>query len=637
MSAAIAFDRLAPRYDALWTNSVVGLQQRSAVWREIDKLFSPGDCILDAGCGTGQDAEHLAKRGVRVHAIDIAPGMIDATRRRVEAQGLWDHITTQVLSLEHLGRLNPANPFDGGLANFGVLSCMEDLAPVAASLARLVRPGGRVALCSMSRFCFWEVIWFLLGANPANALRRFREGGTPTSMGFPVFYPTAAQVNQAFAPYFRLTGKRGIGIFVPPSYVKAGPGLAGLLAALDRIVGTWPLARSMGDHQLLTFVRRESAVRASQYQRKAAAEFLERPATEKSAGLKQADRHGVSSARQAALLPGRAVLPKLRCPACGQASSGQTARESIPCPNCGFVLRNEDGIVRAILPARRKLYDRFMQEYSAIRKAEGRCSEKAAYYLALPYRDLSGRNSAQWAMRAKTFRHFVRHLLAREPQDILDLGAGNGWMSYRLAKQGHRPVAVDVRTDAQDGLGAAAHYFQRGLSFPRFEAEFDKLPFCAGQFDVVIFNASLHYSTDYRRTLQEAQRCLRPDGRVVVLDSPVYKRREHGERMREERHQQFAAQYGFRSDSIPSIEFLDEPLLRSLSRDLGLKWKIYRPWYGWQWHLRPWKARLLGRRPPSRFWILVGSTSAGGSSAFRTSDSSGGRRNPAGESTLTNA
>ena len=35
----------------------------------------------------------------------------------------------------------------------------------------------------------------------------------------------------------------------------------------------------------------------------------------------------------------------------------------------------------------------------------------------------------------------------------------------------------------------------------------------------------------------------------------MYKRREHGEMMREERHQQFERTYGFRSDTLPSIEY----------------------------------------------------------------------------------
>ena len=51
-------------------------------------------------------------------------------------------------------------------------------------------------------------------------------------------------------------------------------------------------------------------------------------------------------------------------------------------------------------------------------------------------------------------------------------------------------------------------------------------------------------------------------------------------------------------------------MLAELGRDLGISWKVYHPWYGWQWAMRPWKARWRGKRPPSNFWILAGRFSA---------------------------
>jgi SAM-dependent methyltransferase len=245
---------------------------------------------------------------------------------------------------------------------------------------------------------------------------------------------------------------------------------------------------------------------------------------------------------------------------------------------------------------------RFLADYGHIRAAEGRGSKDPAYYRALPYSDLTGANAEQWRIRARSFDYFAAHILPRRPCDILDLGAGNCWLSYRLAERNHRPVAVDIFTDPRDGLGAAVHYPVR---FPVVEADFDHLPFAGEKFDLAVFASSIHYSADYSRTLREARRCLRRGGCVVILDSPVYRKRAHGEMMRAERHAGFERQYGFRSDALASIEYFDRQMLASLARELSFCWEIHRPWYGWRWGLRPLRARIAGRRPPSRFWILV--------------------------------
>jgi SAM-dependent methyltransferase len=255
--------------------------------------------------------------------------------------------------------------------------------------------------------------------------------------------------------------------------------------------------------------------------------------------------------------------------------------------------------------ARRK----FLEQYALIRHAEGRGSEDRAYYTSLPWRDLTGRNTEQWKIRARSFDYLQRTVLTRaehragRPLRILDLGAGNGWMSYHLTLRGHLAVAVDIFTDERDGLGAT-HRFDR--TPPAVAAEFDRLPFADGTFDLVIFNSSFHYSSDYRRTLNEARRCLSGAGLLIIADSPVYRRAEHGERMRRERQSHFERTYGFRSEALGSVEYLDEETLAALSKELGIQWKRGRPWYGWRWALRPWRARLKAQRPPSQFLILSG-------------------------------
>ena len=156
--------------------------------------------------------------------------------------------------------------------------------------------------------------------------------------------------------------------------------------------------------------------------------------------------------------------------------------------------------------------------------------------------------------------------------------------------------------DDRDGLTAARHY---APSWPRLQAELDHLPLADSQADAAVFNASLHYSTDYLTTLREALRVLRPGGSLVILESPIYRKEESGRRMVAERHADFERRFGTRSEALPSIEYLTWERLDRLAEELGLRWSSIHTWYGWRWSMRPWIARLKRKREPSRFVILV--------------------------------
>jgi SAM-dependent methyltransferase len=280
------------------------------------------------------------------------------------------------------------------------------------------------------------------------------------------------------------------------------------------------------------------------------------------------------------------------------------------CPNCTTTTHYRDGIWRSLPPQRINHFNDFIAEYEFIRSAEGRGSRSSEYYLSLPFKDISGRNSDQWMIRARTFRTIEHKILVpltklnKRGLHILDLGAGNGWMSYRLALRGHLAIAVDLLTNDQDGLGAAIHYQERIRPlFPRVQAELDRLPFGSSVFDLVIFNASFHYSDNYERTFAEALRCTRPGGSIVIADTPWYAEEESGRRMVEEKHKHFSATYGFASDSISSLEYLTPNRLDRLQKLFEFEWSCIKPFYGFGWSLRPLRAKFAGRRPPSQFRI----------------------------------
>ncbi|MGB8643997.1 MAG: class I SAM-dependent methyltransferase, partial [Anaerolineae bacterium] len=270
-----------------------------------------------------------------------------------------------------------------------------------------------------------------------------------------------------------------------------------------------------------------------------------------------------------------------------------------------------DGIWRFLQPGRAQALERFMREYETIRAAESRGSQDPAYYRALPFADLTGRFTTDWQVRAKSYQALVNNLIVpleptRTPLRILDLGAGNSWLSYRLSKRGHTLAAIDLLVNAHDGLGARTRY---DVEFTSIQAEFDCLPLAGKQVDLAIFNSSFHYSTNYESTLSAVLPVLVPKGAVVILDTPIYSNADSGSHMVAEREAQFTQAYGFPSNAIASENYLTYDRLKVLGRNTGITWEMYKPYRGWRWAVRPWIARARHRREPAEFLLIIGRVS----------------------------
>ncbi len=305
-------------------------------------------------------------------------------------------------------------------------------------------------------------------------------------------------------------------------------------------------------------------------------------------------------------------LAFLACPVCRKSLTIGGARARCTC--CGQCYCCDDEIWRMLRAGRRQYFAQWIKQYEHVRQEEGRdYRDDPNVYLALPFAPASSSHGEEWAIRKASYRLMMARIVGRKSMLILDLGAGNCWLSYRLAQAGHEPVAVDLTINEFDGLGAARHYRSAldtlspsAGAFLRLQAEMDALPFVEATFDMVVFNASFHYSTDYAATLTEAMRVLTARGRVIIVDSPVYHDERSGRQMVREAHDHFERLYGFRSDSVPGLGYLTYEHVESLGGQLGIQWEHMVPWYGWRWFLKPWMARVTGRREPAQFGIWIG-------------------------------
>jgi SAM-dependent methyltransferase len=266
-----AFDRAAVAYDTDAANNLMMRWLRRESLRHLTRAFRADDTVLEIGCGTGVEAIALARRGVRVVATDASAVMVAVVEERLARNpGLSEMVTARVLPAEKLGDLlasyGPAS-FDGAYSSLGPLNCVEDVGAVAASLAQLVRPGGKLVVSLLNKYCLWETAWYLAARKPSLAFRRWRgyARGTAVPGGPPmdVFYWPVAHIERTFRQAgFGVTARRSLPWALPPTYaahvLKGRPRLFSALRRIER--GTarmWPFY-TLGDHVHLVFTKREA-------------------------------------------------------------------------------------------------------------------------------------------------------------------------------------------------------------------------------------------------------------------------------------------------------------------------------------------------------------------------------------------
>lgn len=311
----------------------------------------------------------------------------------------------------------------------------------------------------------------------------------------------------------------------------------------------------------------------------------------------------------------RPIRFSFACPLC-RGPLQRSATATYTCPRDDQHYSCVDGIWRFLPPSLTAEYRPFIAVYETVRRAEGWEHADPAYYQALPFTYGRQRFQEVWRIRVGSYRKLmaavVNPLAARlgRTLQVLDLGAGTGWLSYRLAQAGHESAAVDVVTNDWDGLGAWKKFAPHPLFVP-VQAAFDHAPFPDGEADLVIYNGAIHYARDYSTTLREALRLLRPDGQVVIMDSPFYRSDRSGEQMVREKEVEFAQAYGVDIRSLPAENYLTSDRLAELGEQLGIRWHLIRPFRGLRWTIGWWRHRLRGRREPARFPLIVGQPDAG--------------------------
>ena len=164
----------------------------------------PGEKILDLATGTGWTSRVLARRGAVVTGVDIAQGLLDAAERQARAERLL--ISYRQGDAEQLPFENES--FDAIASTCGVMFASRPEA-AAGEMARVVRPGGRIALTTWTSdgnlFKMFQVMKPYMPAPPQPAPPSPFEWGNPD------------RIRQLLGDAFDLKFERAVSYYREPS------------------------------------------------------------------------------------------------------------------------------------------------------------------------------------------------------------------------------------------------------------------------------------------------------------------------------------------------------------------------------------------------------------------------------------
>jgi ubiquinone/menaquinone biosynthesis C-methylase UbiE len=251
---------MAAEYDALDVSHPVVMWMRARIRQLVEQQLPPGGSILEINAGSGLDALYFASKGYRVHATDVAPGMLDALGEKARRPEAGGRLKFEAISNMELSDVS-GGPYDLVLSNLGGLNCTEDLRRVTCHLTSVLKPGGTTVLVVMPPLCPWELLQVIRG-HVGTARRRLSKQGTLANVGgaqVRAWYHSPSKLLRAMGPAFETVELRSFCLFSPPSYfdgfVRRHPGVMRRLQGVDaRLGGVWPFNQA-GDFYALVSMR----------------------------------------------------------------------------------------------------------------------------------------------------------------------------------------------------------------------------------------------------------------------------------------------------------------------------------------------------------------------------------------------
>lgn len=135
------YDEMAEVYDRRYDQGP-GRSYHAHLSEKVMDSLPPGGRLLDIGCGTGLFVERYCERGGRAVGLDLSPKMIERARDRCRSAE-WTVGTGETLPFRD-------DVFDA-VSSLLAFSYFRDPDRMLAEVLRVLRPGGRLSLCTLGR------------------------------------------------------------------------------------------------------------------------------------------------------------------------------------------------------------------------------------------------------------------------------------------------------------------------------------------------------------------------------------------------------------------------------------------------------------------------------------------------------
>ncbi|PWT71823.1 MAG: SAM-dependent methyltransferase [Bacteroidetes bacterium] len=130
-------------------------------------------------------------------------------------------------------------------------------------------------------------------------------------------------------------------------------------------------------------------------------------------------------------------------------------------------------------------------------------------------------HAAEWAIRKKSCDRLIRYLESkRNLLNILEVGCGNGWLSYQLSRiPGSKVIGSDINLTE---LEQAARVFDKNSKLKFFYGDIRTGILNDLKFDIIVFAASIQYFPSLPEIMKVSLQLLHPAGEIHIIDSKLY-------------------------------------------------------------------------------------------------------------------